>query len=275
MLAHGEYAWLSPDGARAAVTDYTFKAFQLTRQALTIYPTAGGPGVPVAVSQCALVAWAPNSTEFVCSDRNGLQFVDAATGVVTTLLPGTFGRASFSPDSTRIAFEQAGTIKIIDLATRAVTPLIASGASPVWGPATIAFAATRREGKYNAADVATINPDGSGLRLLTALKPRQQLFAIHPVAWSADGTKLLAGISGLDAWTGREAYGVDAVNGGLHLIAHGVAPAALSRDGRFVYGPTGDPECCGYATSNIARVPWAGGKPKVLVPHSMSVSFNG
>src|SRR5690349_4343153 len=48
VLARGEYAWLSPDGMRAAVTDYTFKNDQLTKQALTIYPTAGGPGAAVA-----------------------------------------------------------------------------------------------------------------------------------------------------------------------------------------------------------------------------------
>jgi hypothetical protein len=100
-------------------------------------------------------------------------------------------------------------------------------------------------------------------------------FAIYAVAWSADGTRLLAGIYGQDAWTIREAYAIDAVKGGFRLIAHRVMPTALSRDGRFVVGQTGDPECCGFKYSNIVRVGWGGGKKTVVIPHAMFASFNG
>jgi hypothetical protein len=52
-------------------------------------------------------------------------------------------------------------------------------------------------------------------------------------------------------------------------------PTAISRDGRFVVGQTGDPECCGFKYSKIARVAWGGGKKYVLLPHAMAASFNG
>jgi hypothetical protein len=90
-----------------------------------------------------------------------------------------------------------------------------------------------------------------------------------------DGTRLLGGVVGQDAWTGRESYAIDPLHGGLRLIAHSVMPSALSRDGRYAIGQTGDPECCGFAHSNIVRVPWTGGTKHVLLPHAMVASFNG
>jgi hypothetical protein len=123
--------------------------------------------------------------------------------------------------------------------------------------------------------VARINPDGSGFRALTHLRPSTYRRGIFPVAWSADGTRLLAGIYGENAWTGREAYGVDAVRGGFHLVAHALTPAGFSRDGRFVVGPTLDAETGGFKYSTIGRAPWTGGRVKTLVRHSMQSSFNG
>jgi hypothetical protein len=173
-----------------------------------------------------------------------------------------------------------GTLKVIDLATRSVTTLRGAARNPVWGPTAIAFSAfvsRAHLGAYNVdvSSVAVIQPDGSGFRQLTHIRPIIHGFGVFPVAWSADGTRLLAGIDGLDAWTARESYAIDPIHGGFRLIAHRVMPTALSRDGRYVVGQTGDPECCGFKYSNIVRVPWAGGKKQVLLPHAMVASFNG
>jgi hypothetical protein len=132
-------------------------------------------------------------------------------------------------------------------------------------------------GAYNVDvfNVAVIQPDGSGFRQLTHLRPIIYRFALFPVAWSADGTRLLGGIDGLDAWTARESYAIDPIHGGFRLIAHSVMPTALSRDGRYVVGQTGDPECCGFKYSNIVRVPWSDGTKHVLLRHAMVASFNG
>jgi hypothetical protein len=108
--------------------------------------------------------------------------------------------------------------------------------------------------RYDVLNVALIQPDGTGFRQIR---------------------RLLGGVVGQDAWTARESYAIDPVRGGFRLIAHRVMPSALSRDGRYVIGQTGDPECCGYKYSNVVRVPWAGGKKRVLLRHAMLASFSG
>ena len=89
------------------------------------------------------------------------------------------------------------------------------------------------------------------------------------------GAGCSAGSTAWTLWTTREAYAIDPIRGGFRLIAHSVMPTALSRDGRYVIGQSGDFECCGFKYSNIVRVPWAGGKKRVLVHHAMVASFNG
>jgi len=54
-----------------------------------------------------------------------------------------------------------------------------------------------------------------------------------------------------------------------------VSPSALSRDGRYVIGQTGDAETTGLAGSDVVRVPWAGGRRRVLLRQAVEASFNG
>jgi hypothetical protein len=111
---------------------------------------------------------------------------------------------------------------------------------------------------------------------LTRFHPATELYGLLPRAWSADGTRLLAGLAGLDAWTAREAYAVDPIHGGSRLIGHSLSPAAFSRAGRYVIGQTGDAESTGLAGSNIVRVPWTrGGGRHILLRHAVEPSFNG
>jgi len=191
-----------------------------------------------------------------------------------------------SPDSTRLAYVQRPTsesyfssrskLQVIDLTTHAITTVRGSAAaSPAWGPDAIAFAVLKPRGRDYTFDVALVQPDGSGFRQLTHFRPTDELYGPFPVAWSADGKRLLGGIEGLDAWTFRESYAIDPIRGGLRLIAHSVAPSALSRDGRYVIGQTGDAETSGLYGSNIVRVPWGGGKKHVLLRHAVAASFNG
>jgi hypothetical protein len=287
-------AWgssVSPDGARVAVIDFDVINYRWKNWRLELFPSAGGPPTHVVPASCLQAFWSPDSTKLACvtyeGKRGRLLVFDAATAAVTTLATGVLDtQVTFSPDSTKLAYVQTtdssnftnGKLKVIDLATRAITTLRARGAaSPAWGPTAIAFSTVQANGNRRFTfNAALIQPDGSGFRQLTRFHSTTELYGPRPVAWSADGTRLLAGVAGLDAWVYREAYAVDPIHGGSRLIAHRVSPAAFSRDGRYVIGQTGDAETTGLAGSNIVRVPWArGGRKQVLLRHAVQPSFNG
>jgi Tol biopolymer transport system component len=255
---------------------------------LALYETAGGPPAHVLAIECLNAYWSPDSTKLACVDRDTggtdpgrLLVIDAATGVETTLGTGHFhSRVSFSPDSSRLAYVQnaaafsnrGGALKVVDLATKATTTLRQRAAAPVWGPRTIAFSTVKPRGQYlTRSDVAVMKPDGTGFRQLTRFRPNFLQSGLSPVAWSANGRRLLAALGGQDTFV---AYAVNPRRGGARRIQEFVTPAALSRDGRFVIGGdnTESPE---PGRSNFVRVPWTGGKARMLIRRAGSPSFNG
>ena len=290
ILTRGWASFVSPDGSQVAVMDGN-----RTNLRLELYASSGGAPTRAIRINCGRIVWSPDSTKLACVDYTGaaagkpsqLRLIDAASGARTTLATGFFDRqVSFSPDSGSLAYVQKptddpyfnarSTLKVVDLAMRAVRT-IRNGlvASPGWGPTEIAFATLKPRGRNFTFDTAVVKPDGSGFRRLTRFRPTAELFGPYPVAWSADGRRLLAGMNGPDAWTARESYAIDPIRGGVRLIAHSVSPSALSRDGRFVIGQTGDSETTGNAGSNVVRVPWAGGRAQVLLRQAVLASFNG
>jgi hypothetical protein len=287
ILANGEWSAISPDGTRVAVTDWDEVNHAFVRPRFSVFPSSGGAPTFTLATDCLGVVWSPDSKKLACSEGDmpsRLVVIDAATGSITTIATGNYDLASFSPDSTRLVYVQratadtvglTGALTVVDLATHSRRVLREAAARPVWGPKAIAFSTVVSRPHYDVLNVALIQPDGSGFRQLTNIRPRTYFFALYPVAWSADGTRLLGGIHGQDAWTEREAYAIDPASGRFRLIAHSLMPTAISRDGRFVVGQTGDAECCGFKYSNVARVAWGGGKKHVLLAHAMAASFNG
>jgi hypothetical protein len=137
----------------------------------------------------------------------------------------------------------------------------------------IAFSMARTRGsQYPAFDVAVLKPDGTGFRRLTRFHPNFFQTGLSPVAWSANGRRLLAALGGQDTFV---AYAVDPRRGGARRINAFVTPSALSRDGRFVIGGDNTEASYDPASSNVVRVPWNGGKARVLLRRSGNPSFNG
>jgi Tol biopolymer transport system component len=280
VIGPGEWSSLSPDGTRVAVTDYDPVDGS---SIFDVLPAAGGP--PTAtITGLGSATWSPDSLKLVAFDPAGqrLLLIDAATGNLTTLATGSFEGASFSPDSTQIAYvehagssdHRGGALKVIDLATRTARTLRRGVTSPLWGPRAIAISVVKRRPRFDLLDVATVQPDGTHFRQLTRIRSTSIFFGLRPLAWSADGARLLASVNGADGYW-LNTYGIDAVRGGARLIARHVEPTALSRDGRYIIGQNGDAECCGYQHTDIVRIPWKGGKPRVLLRHAMSASYSG
>ncbi len=288
VLGDGWNSYVSPDGTWLAVSDWDQGAFAPENYRLELHAAAGGPPARVLAIQCLSVYWSPDSTKLACVDRGiggtdpgRLLVIDAATGAETTLGTGFFhSRVSFSPDSARLAYVQTasassnrgGTLKVVDLATRAKTTLRRRAAAPVWGPRAIAFSTVKPRDQYlSTFNVAVMKPDGTGFRQLTRFRPNFLQSGLTPAAWSANGRRLLAALGGQDTFM---AYAVDPRRGGARRIHAFVTPSALSRDGRFVIGGDNtegsDPD-----RSNVVRVPWSGGKARVLLRRSASPSFNG
>ncbi len=289
VLADGWESFVSPDGARVAVTDFDQTSVGPTNHTLKLLASAGGAPAHVLAIECLGVHWSPDSTKLACVDRQiatgaagRLLVIDAASGAVTTLATGYFdSRVSFSPDSARLAYVQytgtatnrGGALKTVDLATLATATLQQGAAAPAWGPRAIAFSTVKPGGPYGIRlNVAVVKPNGTGFRRLTRFRAKFLQSGLSPVAWSANGRRLLAALGGQDTW---RAYAVNPKRGGARLIRAFVTPAALSRDGRFVIGGDNTEDTFDPSRSNIVRVPWTGGKARVLLHRAGSPSFSG
>ena len=248
ILVGGAASFISPDGARVAVTDYDQGAVGPLNWTVGLYSAAGGTPTRVLKITCREIHWSPDSTRFACAEfdlkdkPSRLLVINAANGATTTLGKGFFdSQVSFSPDSKRLAYVQwtktfapSGMLKLIDLGTRATTTVRGGAAAPVWGPSAIAFSTVKpRVNGYPVQQVAVIQPDGSGFRQLSNIRPSFLQAGLVPIAWSADGKRLLAGQGGQDTW---QAYAVDPIRGGAREISFNVTPSALTPDGRFVIG---------------------------------------
>jgi hypothetical protein len=289
VLGSGWKSFVSPSGVQVAVTDFDETSVGSTNHRLELFTSAGGAPAQVHAIACLSVHWAPDSTKLACVDREigsfdpgRLLVIDAATAAVTIVATGYFhSQVSFSPDSARLAYVQyaresassSGALKVVEFATGATTTLRRRAAAPVWGPRAIAFSIVKVRGRqYPALDVAVVRPDGTGFRRLTRYRPIFFQTGLSPVAWSANGRRLLAALGGQDTFV---AYAVDPRRGGARRIGAFVTPAALSRDGRFVIGGDNTESPDEPRRSDVVRVPWRGGKARVLLRRAASPSFNG
>jgi hypothetical protein len=271
VLGTGFRSFVSPDGTVVAVTEFDEGPVGPINERLEIFASAGGGPKRTLRISCWAVAWAPDSSKLACVDARRLVVITAVSGAATTVGRGLFGRqVSFSPDSRSLAYVQFanaklvnGMLRVIDLASRKSRAIRAGARSPLWGPTAIAFS--------DGDQIAVVQPDGTGYRTLTRFRPESQFVGgLTPVAWSADGRRLLGGQSGQDTW---QAYAIDPIRGGFRRIEPLVGPYALTGDGRFVIGDTDIHANYPPEDVDVVRVPWGGGKATVLLRNAKEPSY--
>jgi dipeptidyl aminopeptidase/acylaminoacyl peptidase len=223
------------------------------------------------------LVWSPSSRQIAVAEGASLVLVDVDSGrarrFAGTLRPRVVGveHPSFSPDGRRIVFERydqtGGDLVVFDTRTGRTRRLTRDHRSfmPLWGPRGIAF---NRGGFVRGGDVWLLDPRGRKLRRLTHGGD-----GIYPAAWSAGGKRLLAANPAVH--NGR-LWAVDLRSGRARDLTGWVGdlfPQGLSRDGRTILAAIG----CGGLLSPfgvVETLPFAGGKPNVIVKGPCRASWN-
>jgi hypothetical protein len=269
------WAALSPDGALIAFARSVPKG-----TGLYVVSTAGGKpkllrrvtGFRSGIGQ---IVWAPDSERLVSPEAAQLVLVDARGGRAR---PFAFGgppaldewldNPTFSRAGVAIAYahhtHDSNEVLTYDIARRVTLSQRYKALSPVWGPERLVF---NRGGLINGDLWLTL---GLGI-------PAERLTDVHegiyPVAWSADGTKLLAANPAMH--NGR-LWAVEVPSGDAHDLTGWVGDLnalGLSHDGKTVLASVG----CGGSvlrTAYLETFPLGGGKPKVIVRGPCWASWN-
>ena len=220
---------LSPDGTRIAWMA------PLSQQdvELRVADVATGATLFHASLGWTSPAWSPDGRLLAMATKQGLTLVDIASGARREVeVPDgweAFDRPTWSPDGRRLAAglltPSRNGIAVVDVVTGDAAPLeLPSDAfSPAWGRRGLAYATPARE-------LYLVSEPGDAPQRLDVEQPDARgLWS--PLAWSADGTRLLL-LRG--CWHGCTAAGVlDLVSGAVAKLGVGT-PMAISADGRRV-----------------------------------------
>jgi Tol biopolymer transport system component len=228
-------------------------------------------------------AWSPDSTKIAAltGPLNGAQtllVIDTTTMKRTKIATGYFNGVSFSPTSEEIVYGVAPTFAYPGKSTLYREGIDGTGkvalshdnisAYPLWGPkGQIVFARQlgAKSRKYGPANqLFVMNEDGEGISQVTHTKVDPLAQGLAPVAFSANGARLLTEFGGQD-----QGYGVavSLVTGGEKKLTDdpetGFQGSGLTADGSTILGTTG----LGFGPSHpkIVTMPWGGGPEKLLV----------
>ena len=169
--------------------------------------------------------------------------LDTKTSSYRILAYGTIYGASFARDgSDRLVYARAANqtlsarvnVHVVSAGGSGDTPLTHDGRSlnPVWGRLGIAFDRERLRRRADPAyEVWLMAAQGSHRARLTSVGVPPLQDGLVPIAFSADGTRLLAEYEGADT---SRAWAVDVITRRAHELrraGHSVAGAAISKNG--------------------------------------------
>jgi Tol biopolymer transport system component len=297
-VGSGSNPHVSPDGQTVAF--YRFGQGNKPAE-LMVAPAAGGAPRKLASGwqDPFVFAWSPDSKTIAVLlgpelGKQRLTLIDVAGGTQQTLVSGFFNGVSFSPtgdalvygrsskefgtksDVYRFDIPEPGTVFV-----RAPQPVRLTddhrSFTPLWGPGeTIVFVKHlgekhRQFGPKN--DLFLMKASGKGVRRLTNTKVEPLLSGLSPTAWSASGKQLLCEFGGQDT---TYAVTVNPKTGAERALTKerevGFVGTAISKDGRFVLGSLG-----GFEPGpghKVVRIPYKGGKPKVLAKNAAEGDWN-
>jgi hypothetical protein len=277
-LAAGYGPKISPDGRRVAFLRSEPRALYVISTRPGIAPRLLARGVDDFV-------WSPDSTHLGALLGNRLAVVDVATRGQRTIAraPDRFSwflSFGFSPSGRQLVWvrkvrtmgtEYTGDLFRAPVRGGPIKRLTRGGRAkwPVWGPNRIVFSAldegaialpARRPFK-----LWTIGSDGKRLRQLSR-RPY-----LVPVAWSANGSRLLAcSISEFSC----APVAVDPQTGAARLIrgvgSGPVVTSAISRTGRLILVNDSNSD----NPDRITQIPYRGGAAKVLVRRAQAPDWN-
>ena len=292
-LGPGDQPLVAPNGSAVAATAIGSKG-----AALSVYRVGASTRRYFKLNKVAAVAlaWSPDS-RYVAVELDGvstsgkgsgLDVIDTRTDRVTTIATGTVCGASFAPRRPdRLVYAQApGSFACLNghVNIFTVTPggadrrqLTHDGLSlnPVWGPRSIAFDRATLRGKDEAPvyQVWLMRSDGSHARQVTHLSVSPLVVGLVPLAFSANGNRLLTRFEGQDT---DETWTIQFPSGRARELTIGgqsIQAGGLSRNGRTVlvgFGGFEGPPSHG----TVATLPFGGGHATVLVKHASEPSWN-
>jgi Tol biopolymer transport system component len=288
-IGAGRNSRISPDGETVIYERETKQGSEMRLYSVAVKK---GERLLNPWTETFVFAWSPDSTKIAAltGPLNGPQtllVIDTATMKRTKIATGYFNGVSFSPTSEEVVYGVAPTFAYPPKSTLYREGIDGSGkvalshdkisAYPLWGPkGQIVFARQlgAKSRKYGPANqLFVMNEDGEQISQVTHTKVDPLAQGLTPVAFSANGARLLAEFGGQD-----QGYGVavSLVTGGEKKLTDdpetGFQGSALSADGLTILGTTG----LGFGPSHpkIVTMPWGGGPEKLLVANAYFPSWS-
>jgi Tol biopolymer transport system component len=281
-LVTGRAPHLSPDGAQVLFAQ-TPSARDPDRTTLNVIPTAGGAPRTLLrrLNSIYDLEWSADSRHVLAVGGStfgpfSLKLIDAATGASRTLAKGYFYGFGFSPDGQSVVYTRA-PVEVLQIDSDLYTVPVAGGApkriptrapalAPVWGPQFIAYSLARlRKLDAPVFQIHRVNPDGTGDATITHTHVGRLVSGLSATAFSADGSHLVAQFGGQDT---SYAVAVDPATGAERVLGptngRVLQATAISKDGSTVLAASGGLDESA-PNADVVTIPWAGGKPTVLV----------
>jgi hypothetical protein len=283
-VAFGSSGQLSSDGRWLA---YEF----LARPARGAYvvPVAGGRPKPLGEAK---YAWSPEGARLAYATTTALKLYDPVTNERSTLVrAANISSLSFAPSGGAVVYAVATdhgstadlrsdlfTVRLSDRFVRRLTDDGRSGEA-VWGRHWIAYRHYIRTKWPQVGGTWFMRPDGSGKHPFARgdQNPSRAHYGLSPVAFSRDGTRLLAcivaefGCSPVTFFVGtRKRHLFSAEDFPRHTHALLVAED-IAGDGSRLLVWVGSVD--GAAPDDIYAMPFSGGKPRLVAHNAVSASW--